>query len=247
MPVEQPKMLYYSLMEEIIKQIEDNSLPVGTMISSERELMEKYKMSRTTVRRALDQLVNEGYLRKKQGKGTFVAEKKLEQGLIKITSCTNEIKEAGLTPHYKTISAEIINASYGVASKLGIKEGDKIFRLERVLYADEYPVNITATHLVYDLVPGIEKYDFEKESLYNICEEVYHLVIRRAVRSLEPSLAGDRDAPYLQIAEDVPTLLFKATVYSAPGIGKSEVPFEYFVSRYRCDKFKFYLEQTAML
>lgn len=95
---------YYLLKEEIIKKIENEEFVAEEMIPSERDLMDNYNFSRTTVRKAIDVLVNEGYLYKVQGKGTYVKGKKFTQGLINLTSCTEEIKSHGFIPSIKLIN-----------------------------------------------------------------------------------------------------------------------------------------------
>lgn len=237
-----PVPLYYTLVEKIIKMIEENELQSGSMILSERELMEKYNMSRTTVRKAIDILVNEGYLYKVQGKGTFVQNKKLEQGLIRLTSCTEELKNKGLKPGVKLLNSGIEIPRKSIASHLGLQKEEKVFQMKRVLYGDGTPINITKSHLVYRHVEGIEKYNFEKESLYNILETKYNIKITHAVRTIEAVLADARDSHLLDVSVGSPILLFNGLVYGK--IQDREVPIEYFISRYRCDKFKFYIEQV---
>lgn len=237
-----PIPLYYTLVEQIIKKIEDEELQAGSMIMSERELMDQYGMSRTTVRKAIDILVNEGYLYKVQGKGTFVQNKKFEQGLIKLTSCTEEIRNKGMRPRMRLIESGIETPRKSLAGQLGISVQDHIFHMERVLYGDDVPINITKSQLVYKHVPGIEKCDFEKESLYNVMESKYNIKVTHALRTIEAILADSKDSSLLNVGIGSPILLFHGIVYGK--IGDREVPIEHFVSRYRCDKFKFYIEQV---
>ena len=243
MSITAPVPLYYSIIEYLMKQIEDNALQPGSNIMSERELMEMFGMSRTTVRKALDVMVNEGYLFRIQGKGTFVAEKKKESGLGKISSCSDEIRSMGMTPSFKVISATVVNPRVSVANRLGITEYDKIFRLERILYADDTPVNITISHLRYEHIAGIEKIDFSKNSLYDVLEKEYGFTINRAVRSIEATTCGDKDSKYLDVKSDLPALLFKGVMYGRYPSHNEEIALEYFFSKYRCDKYRFYVEQ----
>lgn len=243
MTITAPIPLYYSIIEYIMKQIEDNALQAGTMIMSERELMEIFGMSRTTVRKALDVMVNEGYLYRIQGKGTFVAEKKKEQGLSKLTSCSEDIRRLGMTPSFKVISSAVVNPRVSVAQRLQILESDKIFRLERILYADKTPVNISISHLQYKNIEGIEKIDFSNQSLYEILEKKYGFTINRAVRSIEAISCGDKDSEYLQVSPDLAVLLFKGVMYGRYPGQNEETPLEYFFSKYRCDKYQFFIEQ----
>lgn len=243
MAITVPVPLYYSIIEYIMKQIEDKVLQAGDVIMSEREIMRTFGMSRTTVRKALDVMVNEGYLYRIQGKGTFVAEQKKVQGLSKLTSCSEDIRSLGMTPSFKVISADVVNPRVSIAQRLGISEKDKIFRLERILYADGTPVNISISHLQYKHIEGIEKIDFSNQSLYEILEKKYGFTINRALRSIEATSCGDKDSEYLGVSPELPVLLFKGVMYGRYSGHNEEAPLEYFFSKYRCDKYQFFIEQ----
>lgn len=237
-----PVPLYYTLVENITKQIEDEELKQGDIIMSERELIEKFNLSRTTVRKAIDVLVNEGHLVKIQGKGTFVQSKKIDDGLIKLTSCTESIRKMGLTPSMTLIKSVIEVPRKHIASELLLKEEEMVFKTERVLLGDNVPINVTKSNIIYKYVQGIEKYNFEKESLYNVLENEFNIKITHAVRTIEAILADKKDAALLQISEGSPILLFNGVVYGV--INGQEIPIEYFISKYRCDKTKFFIEQV---
>lgn len=87
-----PIPIYYQLAEHIKQLIEKGDLSPGDSLPAEREYAEQYQISRMTVRQAFTQLVNAGYLSRRQGKGTFVAERKLEQPLQGLTSFTEDMK-----------------------------------------------------------------------------------------------------------------------------------------------------------
>jgi len=112
-----PIPLYYQLEEHIKGLIENGELSPGDALPPEREYAEKYQISRMTVRQAFTQLVNEGYLYRLQGKGTFVAERKIEQPLQGLTSFTEDMKARGFTPGNKLIKFEIIPATSQIAGQ----------------------------------------------------------------------------------------------------------------------------------
>lgn len=236
-----PIPLYYKLKEEIISMIENEEVKPDELIPSERELIKKFSMSRTTVRKAIDVLVNEGYLYKVQGKGTYVKGKKFTQGLINLTSCTADIKRAGLSPEAKLISSEIRVPSKNRLHILELNDDEKVFFLERVRCGDGYPINRTKEYLPYKLFPGIEKYDFAKESLFNVIEKNYDVKITRANRTIEAILSDKKVSKLLDIPEGNPILLFRGIVYGI--INGKEIPIEYFESKYRSDRSKFFIEQ----
>ncbi|MHC1748650.1 MAG: GntR family transcriptional regulator [Cellulosilyticaceae bacterium] len=234
--------MYYQLKKIIIDMIENEEIKEEEAIPSEPKLMQTYHLSRTTVRKAIDELVNEGYLYRKQGKGTFVKGRGFEQGLIKLSGCSEDIKRFGLTPKPHLLQACIKTPSKKVAKMLEIKEEEPTFFMERVVYGDDMPINKNKSYIPYHLAPGIEKIDFNKESLYKVLEKDYKIVIRRAIRTVEAILANEEVALQLQVDEGAPVMLFKGQVFALAANGK-EVIVEYFEAIYRSDQFKFYIEQ----
>lgn len=233
--------MYYQLKNIIIDMIENEEIGTDECIPSEPKLMQTYNLSRTTVRKAIDELVNEGYLYKKQGKGTFVKGRGFEQGLIKLSGCSEDIRRYGLEPKPYVLKSTIEKPSKRVAKMLEIDQNQETFYMERVIYGDEIPINKNRSHLPYHFVPGIEKVDFNKESLYKIIEKDYGIVITRAIRTVEAILASEEIALQLRIKEGSPVMLFKGQVY-AEMKGK-EIIIEYFEAIYRSDQFQFYIEQ----
>lgn len=236
-----PLPLYYTIIEYIVKKIEEKELRPDDPIPSEREMMEKFNVSRTTVRKAIDVLVSNGYIYKVQGKGTFVQSKKIEQGLIKLTSCTEGIRNLGLTPSKKLLNQAVTMPSKYIAGHLNIKENEKVFVTNRVLYGNKLPINYTKSHIVYKYVKGIENYEFGKNSIYNTIETQFNIKITHAIRTIEAVLANKVDTKLLNVTQGSPILVFNGVVYGEKN--EVEFPLEYFISRYRCDKTKFYIEQ----
>ena len=113
--------------------------------------------------------------------------------------------------------------------------------MERVIYGDEIPINKNKSYIPYHLVPGIEKLDFNKESLYKVIEKDYGIVIKRAIRTVEAILATEETALQLKVKEGAPVMLFKGQVYA--DLKGKEVIIEYFEAIYRSDQFQFYIEQ----
>ena len=233
--------MYYQLKNIIIDMIENEEIGVDECIPSEPKLMQTYNLSRTTVRKAIDELVNEGYLYKKQGKGTFVKGRGFEQGLIKLSGCSEDIRRYGLEPKPYVLRAAIETPSKRVAKMLEINKEQQTFYMERVIYGDEIPINKNKSYIPYHLVPGIEKLDFNKESLYKVIEKDYGIVIKRAIRTVEAILANEEIALQLKIKEGAPVMLFKGQVYA--DLKGKEVIIEYFEAIYRSDQFQFYIEQ----
>lgn len=233
---------YYVLKDYILEMIDREEYAVDQVIMSERSLTEHFGISRITVRKAIDELVNEGYLYRIQGKGTFVKGHNIKQDLFNITSCTQDIIDRGMIPSRKVIVSKVEICRPDVARMLGIGPEEKVFILERVYYANFAPINCTYTILPYRYFPEIEKIDFAKESLYKVLETKYGVRITKATRTFEARLALQDMADKLELHEGAPLLCFEAVTYGL--IEGREVAIETFRSHYRTDKCKFYINQV---
>lgn len=233
---------YYQLKRIIIDKIDNDEYAVSETIPSERELMAEYDMSRITVRKAIDDLVQEGYLYKVHGKGTYVKGEKNGYNLLSITSCTEDIRNMGMVPSRKVLGSEILRADKKRQRILNLGKDEQIFRLSRIYYADEDVVNYTVTCLPYKYFEGIEQNDFSKMSLYEQIEKEYGVRITRADRTLEAVIAHDDIADYLDVSENIPIILFQCVTYGM--INGREHPIETLKCYYRSDKFKFCIHQV---
>lgn len=233
---------YYILKKVLEEKIENEEFPADEPIPSERELMEMYQVSRITVRKAVDELVNEGYLHKIQGKGTYVKTDERSSNLFAITSCTEDVVRMGMKPTKKVMVAELVYANAKRAKALEITQEERVFMLGRILFADQEPLNYTVTFLPEKLFPAIDRHSFDRESLYQVLQEEYGVRLTKARRTIEAILARDEVAEYLDIEEGSPIILFRCVTYGI--VNGKEIPVENFKCYYRTDKFKFYIDQV---
>ena len=233
---------YYLVKKNLAEKINNEELQIGEMIPSEQELMSMFNVSRITVRRAVTELEQEGYLYKIQGKGTFVKGDQNNQDLISITSCTEDVQRQGMVATRKVLQSHLMPADKKCQRKLGVAEGEEIFHLARIYYADGEPINYTNTYLPHKYFPGITQYDFAEQSLYRVLEKDYQVTITRACRSVEAVLAYDEIAEYLEVPTGIPLLLFQCTTYGV--VAGKVVPLETFKCFYRSDRFKFCINQV---
>ena len=210
---------YYIVKRAIIRKIEKEEYKENELIPSERELTEMFGVSRITVRRAVDELVGENYLYRIQGKGTY-----------------------GMTPRRHVISASTEIADQRRRRLLELGDNERVFRLERIYFADDDPLNHTVTYLPYKLFPGIDAHDFSCESLYSVLGSQYGCQITTATRTIEAVLAEGKIARYLEVSSGTPILHFECVTRGK--IHGRECPIEFFKCCYRSDKFKFYINQV---
>lgn len=234
---------YYRLKQSIIEKINEEEWKAEEKIPSERVLIQNYDVSRITVRKALDELVNEGYLYRVHGKGTYVKGGGVKQDLFSITSCTQDILKHNMVPKRKVNALKVIEPDVKRQKALGIGESAPILMLDRVYYADDLPVNRTIAYLPINLFPDLETHDFSTQSLYSVLEKEYNVKITRATRTIEAVLASGETAELLEVEVGKPIILFRAVTYGRIGDSQNETPIETFKCSYRTDQFKFYINQ----
>ncbi|MCM3570905.1 GntR family transcriptional regulator [Neobacillus mesonae] len=228
-----PIPIYYQLEEHIKELIEKGELKPGDVLPPEREYAEKHQISRMTVRQAFTQLVNEGYLHRIQGKGTFVAERKIEQGLQGLTSFTEDMKSRGLTPGNELLSFKLIPATLTIASQLSIKEYDPVYEIKRIRLADQLPMAVEVNHISANLIKGLTE-QIVNQSIYHYIEESLGMRIHHAAQTIESSIANSLEAKHLHISTGSPVMLIQRNTFL-----KNGTPVEFVKSTYRADRYKF--------
>ncbi|MCW5954028.1 MAG: GntR family transcriptional regulator, partial [Propionibacteriaceae bacterium] len=195
------KVLKYSTVKRsIVGRIRSQEYAMNARIPSEAELAEMHRVSRITIRKAIDDLVSDGLLYRVQGKGTFVRNDEVSHDLFSLASCTQEIESMGMTATRRVIRAEVVPADQRLAARLQIDEGSRVFVLERVYYADGHPLNYTISNLPLEWMPGLDEHDFSTESLYDVIENRYGVIIKNAHRTVEACLADGEPAAELEVA-----------------------------------------------
>ncbi len=230
-----PLPRYYQLKEIIREKVNVGQWQPGSLIPSERELCEQYGISRMTARQSITELVNEGYLYREQGKGTFVAQPKITQQLMKLTGFTEDIQARTQRPGTKVLDKQMWPADESTATKLRIKPGQPLFRVQRLRLAEDAPLALETSVISFIGCEKLLEEDLEQQSLYYLLETKYGLPPLEAEQELEAGLARDNEARLLQISPGSPVLLIRRTTYTERG-----QPLEYAKSIYRGDKYRFY-------
>ncbi|WP_226535504.1 GntR family transcriptional regulator [Fictibacillus halophilus] len=230
-----PLPLYFQIEEAIKQKIDKGEWESGSMISSEREFAENYEVSRMTVRQAINNLVNDGYLTRRKGKGTFVSGKKIEQKLLGLTSFTEDMKARGYKPASKLVSFQTVEANHKLAKALDISQNEEIYEIKRVRLANEIPMAIETTYVPVQLIQ-LSEIHIKEGSLYSQVENAgFH--IDYANQSLEASIAREAESEILEITKGAPVLLIQRQTYLTTG-----KPLEVVHSVYRGDRYKFMID-----
>ncbi len=225
--------IYQVIENDIKSKIKSGLLSQGEMIPSENELKEKYSVSRMTVRQALTNLVNDGYLYKHKGKGTFVNTMKIEKKIQGLVSFTEEMTKMNRKVTNKIVSIELIPADEEVSAKLFLNKDDLVYLIERIRYGDNIPVLFEQLYVPNQLFKEIDK-EMLKGSFYHYVEDILHLNINYSIQTIEARLATPEIADYLEISR--PTSVLHISLNSFLDNGR---PFEYVKSYYRADQYRF--------
>jgi GntR family transcriptional regulator len=223
--------LYYQLKEDIKKKILKGEFQEGDLLPSEREFSERYDISSTTIRRALNDLVHENFLKRKAGKGTFVRIGKVRRDLRKVLGFTQNMKEMGLTPSTRVLSKKVVSANAFAQERLGLGKGDKIVKLNRLRLANDVPMMLETRYIRTDLCPGIQKQELSS-SLWKVFENIYGCKPHRHSQNLRITRISGNAASLLGLRDDSPVFLIKGVTYLEDGQA-----IECEESLYRSDKY----------
>src|SRR5262249_23585341 len=146
---------------------------------SELELCEKFNVSRTTTRKAMQILEKEGLITIIHGKGTFVSSSIFNQSLIRFYSFTDEMKKIGKVPSSVVLSFDTIKADDQIYKKMNICSEELVYKLVRVRLADDEPILFETTYLPVSRFPGLKKEQFEARPMYEIFQQDYRVTLDR--------------------------------------------------------------------
>ncbi|SES11767.1 GntR family transcriptional regulator [Salipaludibacillus aurantiacus] len=227
--------LYQQLKEIIKDKIENGVYEVGEKIETEKELQEIYELSRITVRQALNELVNEGYLHRQRGKGTVVLGQKLfHEQVLQVKSFTEEMNERGYKTGTSYIDVSQVKASAEVARNLALDEGDDVIQLIRVRTANGIPIVVFDTYL--SMKTGIKMADLETiSSLYDFLT-AKGINIHYVDECFEVVTADKRLASFLDVKSGFPLMLRTRQTYST-----DHFPIEYTKAYYHSKLYRFNL------
>lgn len=226
--------LYAQLIDRFRQMIESGELAPGDRFPAELDLAEQYGVARITVRRAINELVQDGLLVRRQGKGSFVATPKIERELVNVASFTARMQAKGIHPGSKVLDVQVISATKKLATQLLVPEGAPIVEIQRLRYANEEPTALETSYLSLDRCPGINEVDFNCCSLYQVLEKKYAMRPDHSRRTLEMAFATNKESRLLQISAGAPLFLMQAVVSTADG-----TVMEYAKLLFRGDRFRF--------
>ena len=232
---------YAKVYQYILGKIQNGEFQEGDLIAKEMDLSEQFNVSRPTVRHALNDLVNEGYLTRVRGRGSFVTKPKVVQEYTKfIESYDQEMEKKGLSPLTKVLELSMIYPNEYIQGCLSITGEERVIKLRRLRFIKEAdtakPMILTTVYFPYSLVPKALQYDFEQRSFYSVLAEngVY---VNKVRHFLEVRMLYGKTASLFDLPDNSPCHFISSTGYDS-----ENHPIEYSENFYPADRNQFTVE-----
>jgi len=227
---------YRQVADQLVREITEGALPAEARIASERELAERFGISRMTARAAINVLVRRGLLTRRSGARAYVARPKIRFDLSSPEGLYRQLEHAGIQPGARVITAEKITAQTlapKICQALALEETEEVYRIVRLRTADEEPIALEDSYFPVRLFPDL--LDFRlNESIYGILKKYYGVAPAQSVQELEISLLDAEWAHIMGVPVDLPTLEIRRVAFTAEG-----TPFECAHDIYRGDRIIF--------
>ncbi|MDZ4770044.1 MAG: GntR family transcriptional regulator [Chloroflexota bacterium] len=233
--------LYAQLKAVFVEAITSGQLESGSRLPSHRDLSAQHKVSYMTVRRAIDELVREGYVHSVPGRGTYVTvapKQQAESGPF--VSFTQDMAGRGMRASSQVLSAAIVGANTSLAYIMDVPIGAQLWMLVRLRLADDAPMALQTACLPSARFPNLLDHDFSSGSLYAILRERYGVQFDSSTSAVEAALAGADEAALLGVTPPVALLITEQITKDEQGS-----IFEYVRSAYRADLYKMSLHQES--
>ena len=232
-----PSPKYLEIQNLLLQRIKNGDYQEGQLIPKEVDLAEQLNVSRPTVRHAIRNLVQAGYLERRKKRGTIVTQTKIKQQFTHVIESYNtEIQNNGLVAKTQVLNFSTEKASEEVAEALTIKPNTEVYKLVRLRSADNKPVVFVVTYLPIAQLPDLQKIDFTHHSLYSELAKA-GLEITHVSRKIEVHPATEEEAQLLKTDIKAPIFYFHTI-----GFTKDHRALEYSIASYRGDLNYFMVE-----
>lgn len=228
---------YHSIRDQIRNLLDD--LEPGDTLPPERTLAARFGVSRMTLRRAVEELIADGRLIRRQGAGTFVAEQKIAQGIAG-TSFSEDMRSRGSTPSSRTLDVTDVLAGPQLGRWLEISPDALVRRITRLRLADDEPMAVESLHVPHDVAPELDGATLSGQSFYTFLQDQHGVVLAGGVQTIEATVTDEHESAMLHVGLHSPAFLFERTSRASDGR-----VVEFVRSVYRGDRYKFQVELEA--
>lgn len=226
---------YTQLYEILVEKITSGEWKPNDCMPTEHELCQRYNLSRITVRDALNLLAKDGYIYRKQGKGTFVAVRPIEQKLTKLYSLRENIEAKGMVSYNRILSFKQIAAAGKVQDTLQLADGESVYELIRCLYAENTPYAVETTYIPVSLYPEMTAELIRSNGLYKTMQS-FNRIPERAIETLTAVPISREDALLLNVKPRDTAIRISRTTFSQVSI------IEYTITVIKSDFFTYTIE-----
>ena len=232
-----PIPLYTQIKESLRERILDGTYKAHDQLPSESEMSSLFKVSRITVRQALNDLQKEGLIFKIPGKGTFVAKAKAFQQLMQLEGLAEAMNRMGYEIYNQVISHKLVPASAAVAERLQVEAGSTVAEIKRIRHLNREPLSLEVTYLAERIGERLRKADLATRDIFLVMENDYGIALGRADLQIDATLADEALAQALHVGEGSPVLRMERLTHTAAG---APLDFEYLY--FRGDAFQYRLQ-----
>ena len=218
----------------VLESMANGVLPPGSRLPAEDRLVERYAVSRTTIRTAIQSLSARGLVEIRRGKGTFVTQPTITQELTELTGFVEDMQALGREPSARVLDRRVVAASETVARQLSLQRGAAVARIQRVRLADGIPLSFDETYLPQELGEKIMTDDLENQPIFSLLEQKYATPLIEAEYRLAAVASHGTVARALGMEAGSPIFLNERTRFSA-----HRRPVDYERLYYRGDHIRF--------
>jgi GntR family transcriptional regulator len=209
-----PVPMYYQVAQQLEHAIESGELPPGSRLDGELALANQLGVSRPTLRRAIEYLVDRGYLVRRRAVGTQVVHPKVRRP-VELTSLYDDLRASRKDPRTKVLSIDKVPATDAVAHALGLEDGENVLALERLRYADGQPLAVMRNWLPVGVVE-LDAGRLEGTGLYQLMRAA-GITLHLASQTIGARAASGPEARLLQASRGEPLLTMQRTTYNENG------------------------------
>lgn len=232
--------LYEQVFQQLKHDIETGVYSETGRLPVETDLADMYEVSRITVRRAVNELVEQRLVEKKQGKGTFITKPKLSRNMKKLQSFSEMCEQIGVKPGAKMLENRLVEADGNVAAGLGVEPGSSVVLVSRLRYADQDPVQIERSYfpLKYSFLLDAR---FDDNSLFDYLREQSGARVASSEKVIELCRATSAEAAQLGVRKGSCLLFVRSTVYD-----QNDQPLYYGIQLINGGRFSLYVYEREM-
>ncbi|MBB5791721.1 UTRA domain-containing protein [Jiangella mangrovi] len=232
-----PVPLYFQVAQHLEQLIESGAYPPGTRLDNEIQLADQLGLSRPTMRRAIEYLVDRGLLVRKRGVGTQVVQPKVRRP-VELSSLYDDLRTAGKQPRTQILSFEVQEPAEVVAEALGLAEGDTVYAVRRLRFTGDEPLSIMSNYVPTGLV-RLDARSLEHNGLYAMIRAA-GVTLKIATQTIGGRAARAGEARLLDEHAGAPLLTMTRIAYDETGRAV-----EYGAHLYRASMYTFELTLTT--